>query len=155
MAFTGNFMCTSFKSELFNGYHNFSNANPARSANQADTFKIALYDSGASLTAATTVYANTNELPTAGGYTQTGVTLSGGAVANNNPTGAVGYVDFTTDPSWTSATFTAYGALVYNSSQAGKAVVVLDFGGAKTVSSGTFTVVFPAAAASTALIRIA
>lgn len=133
-------LCTSFKSELLNKEHDMD----------TDTFKIALYTSSATLDATTTAYSATNE--TSGtGYTAGGATLTGGAIATS---GTTAYVDFT-DPSWTSASFTARGALIYNTSASNKAVCVLDFGGDFTVTTGTFTVVFPAADASNALIRLA
>ena len=132
-------LCTSFKSELFNKEHDMD----------TDTFKIALYTSSATLSAATTAYSATNEVSGAG-YTATGATLTGGAIATS---GVVAYVDFT-DPSWTTSTFTARGALIYNTSASNKAVAVLDFGGDFTVAAGTFTIVFPTADASNALIRL-
>ena len=132
-------LCTSFKSELFNKEHDMD----------TDTFKIALYTSSATLSAATTAYSATNEV-SGTGYTATGATLTGGAIATS---GVVAYVDFT-DPSWTTSTFTARGALIYNTSASNKAVAVLDFGGDFTVAAGTFTIVFPTADASNARIRL-
>lgn len=132
-------MCTSFKQELLNKEHDLD----------TDTFKIALFTSAATLDATTTAYAATNEV-SGTGYTAGGVTLTGGAIATS---GVVAYADFA-DPSWTSATFTCRGALIYNSSNADKAVCVIDFGGDFTVFSGTFSVVFPTADASSALIRL-
>lgn len=145
MAFTGNFMCTSFKVELLQGVHNFTNGT-------GNTFKLALYDNNASFTAATTAYTSTNEVPNSGSYA-----AGGGALTNVTPTsgGTTAFTDFA-DLSFTSATITAYGALIYNDTAAGDpAVCVLDFGGAKTSTAGTFTVIFPAADASNAIIRIA
>ena len=145
MAFTGNFMCTSFKQELMQGVHNFT-------ASTGNTFKLALYDNSASFTAATTAYTSSNEVPNSGSYS-----AGGGTLTNITPTtsGTTAFTDFA-DLSFTSATITAYGALIYNSSVAGNpAVCVLDFGGAKTSTSGTFTIIFPAATASDAIIRIA
>ena len=144
MAFTGNFMCTSFKQELMQGVHNFT-------ASTGNTFKLALYDNSASFTAATTAYTSSNEVPNSGSYS-----AGGGTLTNITPTtsGTTAFTDFA-DLSFTSATITAYGALIYNSSVAGNpAVCVLDFGGAKTSTSGTFTIIFPAATASDAIIRI-
>lgn len=115
--------------------------------------KIALYSSAATLNATTpaTTYSTTNELATAGGYTQGGATLTGGAVVLN---GGEGILDFA-DASWTSATFTANGALIYNSNGGSNRIISTHaFGGDQTVSSGTFSVVFPAAAAGTAIVRI-
>lgn len=145
MAFTGNFMCTSFKQELMQGVHNFTNGT-------GNTFKLALYDNSASFTAATTAYTNTNEVPNSGSYS-----AGGGTLTNVTPTtsGTTAFTDFD-DLSFTSATITAYGALIYNDTAAGNpAVCVLDFGGAKTSTSGTFTIIFPAATATDAIIRIA
>lgn len=145
MAFTGNFMCTSFKVELMQGVHNFT-------ASTGDTFKLALYDNSASFTAATTAYTATNEVAASGSYS-----AGGGTLTNVTPTssGTTAFTDFA-DLSFTSATITAYGALIYNDTAAGNpSVVVLDFGGAKTSTAGTFTIIFPTADASNAIIRIA
>lgn len=145
MAFTGNFMCTSFKVELMQGVHNFTNGT-------GNTFKLALYDNSASFTAATTAYTNTNEVANSGSYS-----AGGGTLTNVTPTssGTTAFTDFD-DLSFTSATITAYGAMIYNDSAAGNpSVCILDFGGAKTSTSGTFTIIFPTADASSAIIRIA
>jgi len=145
MAFTGNYMCTSFKQELMQAKHNFT-------ASTGNTFKLALYTNSASFTAATTAYTATNEVANSGSYS-----AGGGTLTNITPTtsGTTAFTDFN-DLSFTSATITAYGALIYNSSQAGNPTVcVLDFGGAKTSTSGTFTIIFPTADASNAIIRIA
>ena len=145
MAFTGNFMCTSFKQEILQGVHNFTNGT-------GNTFKLALYDNSASFTAATTAYTNTNEVANSGTYS-----AGGGALTNVTPTtsGTTAFTDFG-DLSFTSATITAYGAMIYNDSAAGDpSVCILDFGGAKTSTSGTFTIIFPTADASSAIIRIA
>ena len=145
MAFTGNFMCTSFKVELMRAVHNFTTST-------GNTFKLALYDNSASFTAATTAYTVTNEVANSGTYA-----AGGGTLTNVTPTstGTTAFTDFA-DLSFTSATITAYGALIYNDTAAGNPTVcVLDFGGAKTSTSGTFTIVFPAADASNAIIRIA
>ncbi len=132
-------MCTSFKEDLFNKLQDLD----------SDTIKIALYTSSATLNAATTAYATTNEVSGAG-YTAGGETLAGSTV---DISGTTAYVDFN-NPEWTSATFTARGALIYNDTTAGNnSVAVLDFGGDFTVSSGTFRVVFPAPG-TTAIIRI-
>ena len=149
MAFTGNFMCTSFKLQLMSGVHAIS-ASASSPVRAADTFKIALYTSAATLDASTTVYSATNE--TSGtGYTAAGNTLASGATSSS---GTTAFADFA-DSSWTTASFTARGALIYNSTQANKSVVVLDFGADKTSTAGTFTVIFPANDASNAIIRIA
>jgi hypothetical protein len=145
MAFTGNFMCTSFKVQLMTATHNFTNGT-------GNTFKLALYDNSASFTAATTAYTSSNEVANSGTYA-----AGGGTLTNVTPTstGTTAFTDFA-DLSFTSATITAYGALIYNDTAAGDPTVcVLDFGGAKTSTSGTFTIVFPAADASNAIIRIA
>lgn len=147
MAFTGNFLCTSFKQQILEAVHDFRTT--------GDTFKLALYDNNASFTAATTAYTATNEVGNSGTYT-----AGGGALVNVNPTtsGTTAYTDFA-DLSFTSATITAYGALIYNSTPThtytNPTVCVLDFGGAKTSTNGTFTIIFPTADASSAIIRIA
>lgn len=125
--------------------HNFT-------ASTGNTFKLALYDNSASFTAATTAYTATNEVANSGTYS-----AGGGTLTNITPTtsGTTAFTDFD-DLSFTSATITAYGALIYNDTAAGDpAVCVLDFGGAKTSTSGTFQIIFPAADASNAIIRIA
>lgn len=145
MAFTGNFMCTSFKQELMQAKHNFT-------ASTGNTFKLAMYTNSASFTAATTAYTSTNEVTASGSYS-----AGGGTLTNITPTtsGTTAFTDFN-DLSFTTATITAYGALIYNSSVTGNpSVVVLDFGGAKTSTAGTFQIIFPAADASNAIIRIA
>ena len=145
MAFSGNFMCTSFKVELMKAVHNFT-------ASTGNTFKLALYDNSASFTAATTAYTATNEVANSGTYA-----AGGGTLTNVTPiaTGTTAFTDFA-DLSFTSATITAFGALIYNDTAAGNPTVcVLDFGGAKTSTSGTFTIIFPTADASNAIIRIA
>lgn len=145
MAFSGNYMCTSFKVELMRAVHNFT-------ASTGNTFKLALYDNNASFTAATTAYTASNEVANSGTYT-----AGGGALTNVTPTssGTTAFTDFA-DLSFTSATITAYGALIYNDSAAGDpSVCILDFGGAKTSTNGTFTIIFPTADATSAIIRIA
>ena len=145
MAFNGNFMCTSFKVELMQGIHNFT-------ASTGNTFKLALYTNSASFTAATTAYTTSNEVTASGSYA-----AGGGALTNITPTstGTTAFTDFA-DLSFTTATITARGALIYNDSATGDpSVVVLDFGSDKTSTSGTFQIIFPAADASNAIIRIA
>lgn len=145
MAFSGNFMCTSFKVELMQAVHNFT-------ASTGNTFKLALYDNNATFTAATTAYTATDEVANSGTYA-----AGGGTLTNVTPTssGTTAFTDFA-DLSFTSATITAYGALIYNDTAAGNpAVCVLDFGGAKTSTNGTFTIIFPTADATNAIIRIA
>ena len=144
MAFSGNFMCTSFKKELMEAVHNFKNSG-------GNTFNIALYTNSASFTAATTAYTTSNEV------SGTGYTAKGNSLTRVDPTtsGTTAYTDFA-DSTWSSSTITARGALIFNDSASGDPTVcVLDFGGDKSSSSGDFTVVFPAAGASTAIIRIA
>ena len=132
-------MCTSFKQDLFNKEQDLD----------TDTIKIALYTSSATLGAATTAYTTTNEI-SGTGYSAGGEALANSTVATS---GTTAYVDFD-NPEWTSASFTARGALIYNDTTAGdNAIAVLDFGGDFTVSSGTFRIVFPAPGA-TAIIRI-
>ncbi len=145
MAFTGNFMCTSFKQELMTATHDFTNGT-------GNTFKLALYDNNASFTAATTAYTATNEVSASGTYV-----AGGGALTNVTPTtsSTTAFTDFA-DITFSSATITARGALIYNDSAAGDpSIVVLDFGDDKTSTSGNFQVVFPTADASYAIIRIA
>jgi hypothetical protein len=144
MAFTGNFLCTSFKVELLESVHNFTTGT-------GDTYKLALYDNSAAFTAATTAYTVTNEV------SGTGYSAGGGTLTNVTPTssGTTAFIDFA-DLTFSTATITAYGALIYNSSAAGNpAVCILDFGGAKTSTAGDFTIVFPTADASNAIVRIA
>lgn len=133
-------MCTSFKVQLLAGDHDFD----------TDTFKIALYTSSATLDASTTAYSATNEV-SGTGYTAGGNTLT--AVAPTS-SGTTAYVDFS-DTTWSSSTITARGALIYNSSKSNKAVAVIDFGSDKSSTAGDFTVQFPTADASNAIIRIA
>ena len=145
MAFSGNFMCTSFKVELMQAVHNFTTST-------GNTFKLALYDNSASFTAATTAYTATNEVANSGTYS-----AGGGTLTNVTPTssGTTAFTDFA-DLSFTSATITAYGAMIYNDSAAGDpSVCILDFGGAKTSTNGTFTIIFPTADSTSAIIRIA
>ena len=128
---------TSFKKELYQGVHNFT----------TDTFKIALYTAYATLNQDTLVYTSDGEI-SGTGYTATGQTLLNPTV---NSASGVAYISFD-NPSWTSASFTARGALIYNSTQGDKSVAVLDFGSDKTTTS-TFTITFPANTATTAIIR--
>ena len=143
-------MCTSFKVELLNGIHAFSTT-VARGDTSADTFYMALYTSSATLGAATTAYTASDE--TSGtGYVAGGQALSVSDAPQSS--GTTAFLSFT-DETWSTATITARGALIYNSTQSNKAVAVLDFGGDKTSTAGDFTVVFPTADASNAIIRIA
>lgn len=142
-------MCTSFKVELLNGIHAFGTT-VARGGTTADTMKIALYTSSASLGASTTAYSATNEV------SGTGYSAGGNSLTTVAPTssGTTAYTDFN-DSTWSTATITARGALIYNSTQSNKAIAVLDFGADKTSTAGDFTIVFPTADASDAIIRIA
>lgn len=137
-------MCTSFKTELMTATHNFTNGT-------GNTFKIALYTSSATMSASTTAYSSTNEVANGNGYTTGGNTLT-----NVTPTssGTTAYTDFA-DTTWSASTITANGALIYNSTNSNKAVVVLAFGSDKSSTSGDFTIQFPAAGAGTAIINIA
>lgn len=144
-------MCTSFKVELLDGIHAFGTT-VVRAATTADTFKIALYTSSATLSAATTAYTTSNECPSTGNYSAGGNTLTVSQVPTS--TGTTAFLDFS-DTTWSNATITANGALIYNSTQSNKAVAVLAFGGDKTSTAGDFTIIFPTADASNAIIRIA
>lgn len=148
MAQPSNAMLTSFKQEILVATHNFTNA--------AHAFKLALYKAAASIGthgAADTNYSSmsTDELGATGGYT-----AGGAALTNVTPTtsGTTAYADFS-DVSWASATFTTSGGMIYNTSASNKGVSNHNFGGDQTVAAGTFTVVFPVADASNAIIRIA
>lgn len=143
-------MCTSFKVEILDALHNFGTT-VTRAGTGADTFKIALYTSTATLDATTTAYSVTNEV-SGTGYTAGGNTLTIAQVPTSTSTTA--WLDFA-DSTWTTATITANGALIYNSTQANRAVAVLAFGGDKTSTAGDFTIVFPAANSTSAIIRIA
>ena len=137
-------LCTSFKVEILQAIHDFT-------ASTGDVFKLALYTSSANLDATTTVYSATNEVANSGTYT-----AGGGSLTNVTPTstGTTAFLDFG-DIAFTSATITARGALIYNSSKANRAVAVLDFGSDKISTTGTFTVQFPIADATNAIVRIA
>ena len=139
-------ICTSFKQELLVGTHNFT-------ATTGNTFKIALFTSSATLGAGTTAFATTNEITNSSGtaYTSGGATLTSITPTTDSTTAVC---DFT-NVSFTDASFTANGALIYNSSQSNKAVAVIAFGSDKTVTSGTFTIQFPTADATNAIIRLA
>ena len=144
MAFTGNFLCTSFKKELMTATHNFTAA--------SDQFKIALYDNSASFTAATTAYTSSNEI------TGTNYTAKGQFLTSVTPTttGTTALTDFS-DEVFSNVTISSVrGALIYNEAASGDpSVCVLDFGADKGSTSGDFTIVFPTADASNAIIRIA
>ena len=139
-------VCTSFKVELLKGVHNFT-------ATTGNTFKMALYTSSATLGASTTAYSTSNEITNSSG---TAYQPGGASLTSVTPTldSSTAVCDFN-DVSFSSASFTANGALIYNDTQSDKAVAVIAFGGDKTVSSGTFTIQFPAADATNAIIRLA
>ena len=138
-------MCTSFKAEVLLGVHDFR---PDASAT-SDVFKLALYSAGAALSAGTTAYVTDSE-SVGTGYTAGGSALTNLGVTTGDSTGFLDFSDLT----FSTVTVNAAGCLIYNSSQSNKAVCVLDFGGNKSSSSGTFTIQFPTAASSTAIIRI-
>ena len=137
-------MCTSFKKELLEGKHNFLNS-------CGDTFKIALYTSSASLAASTTAYTTSNEV------SGTNYTAKGNTLTNVDPSssGTTALTDFA-DTTWSSSTITAYGAMIFNEDTSGDtSVLILSFGADKTSTAGDFTIAFPTADASDAIIRIA
>ena len=136
-------MCTSFKKELLEGTHNFL-------ASGGNSFKLALYTNSASLGAATTAYTSSGEI------SGTNYSATGAALTNINPSssGTTGLTSFS-NLTFSTVTITARGALIYNDTNSDKAVCVLDFGADKTATSGDFTITFPAADASNAIIRIA
>ena len=139
-----NTVCTSFKSELLSGVHDFATA--------GDTFKLSLYTSSSTINnASTTVYTTSDEVADSGSYAAGGGSLANQAVSTDGTTAIVDFDDL----SFTSATITARYALIYNSTDSNKAVCVLDFGSDQTSTSGTFTIQFPSAGASTAIIRVA
>jgi len=144
-------LATSFKVEILDGIHNFG-VGVIRASTAADTFKIALYSTLATLDAATTVYTTLNEV-TGTGYTAGGNTLVISQVPTSTSTETTAWLNFD-NSSWTSASFSADGALIYNSTQGNKAVAVLNFGGTKTATAQTFTVTFPASTSDAAIIRI-
>ena len=139
-------ICTSFKVELLKGVHNFT-------ATTGNTFKIALYDSDATLGASTTAFTTSEEITNTSGtaYTSGGATLTSVTPVASSTTAVCDFADV----SYTSASFTANGALIYNSSATNAAVAAIAFGSDKTATNGTFTIQFPAADASNAIIRLA
>ena len=143
MAFTGNAFCTSAKVGFLTGTY----------TPLADTMKIALYTNLATLDNTTTIYTTSNEV-VGTGYTAGGNTLTGAAIGSDLTSPGTAWITFS-NTAWTTATFTARGALIYDSTRSNAAIAVLDFGADKTATAGTFTVQIPAAAAATALIRIA
>ena len=148
MAFTGSAVCNSFKTEVLQGIHNFNTSG-------GNAFKLALYTNSATLTKASTVYTASGEVSSSGtGYTTTGNSLTSVDPALSTDTACC---DFS-DTNWTSATITARGALIYNSDATPdneQAVCVLDFGGDKTCTAGTFTIQFPLPTDSLGIIRLA
>ena len=137
-------MCTSFKKEILEAVHNFTNSS-------GNTFKVALYTSSASLDASTTAYTTSNEV------SGTGYTAKGNTLTNVTPTtsGTTALTDFA-DTTWSSSTITARGAMIFNESASGDpSVLILNFGADKSSSSGDFTIAFPAADAINAILRIA
>jgi hypothetical protein len=147
MAFTGSAVCNSFKTEVLQGIHNFSSSG-------GNAFKLALYTNSASLTKSTTVYVTGGEVAGGSGYTTAGNALTSVTPALSTDTACCDFAD----TNWTSATITARGALIYNSDATPdneQAVAVLDFGGDKTCTAGTFTIQFPTPDASDAILRLA
>lgn len=136
-------LCTSFKTELLTGTHDFT-------ASTGDTFKIALYTSSATLGPSTTAYTTTGEV-SGTGYSAGGATLSQVTPTSSGTTALVDFADVT----WSTATITARGALIYNSSKSNRAVMVLFFGTDRSTTAADFTVTMPSPTATEALIRIA
>ena len=145
MAFTGNFMCTSFKVALLNGEMDFS-------SDTSQTFKIALFTSSATLNASTTAYSTTNEI-SGTGYKAGGNTLTISTNPTNATSGTTAFLSFS-DTTWDSSTITARGALIYKSGGTNPSIAVLDFGADKSSSNSTFKVEFPTASDTTAILRI-
>ncbi len=138
-------ICNTFKVEILKAVHNFNTSG-------GNTFNLALYTSSASMGAGTTAYATTNEVATAGGYSAKGKALTAVTPVLNSTTAVCDFDNI----SWTSASFTANGCLIFNDTATGDpACCVIAFGGDKTVTSGTFTIEFPAATAGNAIIGIA
>lgn len=140
-------MCTSFKQEILQGIHVFTGASP-------DTFKIALYSSAANIGAATTAYTTSGEVAASGTYAAGGGTLTGTTLTTPVTPGTTVVIDFA-DISFTGATITARGAMIYNSTKANRSVAVLDFGSDKIVTGGTFTIQFPTPDATSGILRLA
>ena len=139
-------ICSSFKVELLKGVHNFT-------ATTGDTFKIALYDSDATLGAGTTAFSTSEEITNTSGtaYTSGGATLTSVTPTSSSTTAICDFADV----SFSSASFTANGALIYNPSDSNAAVCAIAFGSDKTATNGTFTIQFPTADATNAIIRLA
>ena len=136
-------VCNTFKTEVLRAIHNFTNG--------GNEFKLALYTSSATLNKSTTAYTSSNEVANGNGYTTKGVALTNVTPALSTDTACCDFADL----SFTSASFTANGCLIYNDTNADRAVCAIAFGSDKTVTSGTFTIQFPTADASNAIIRIA
>jgi hypothetical protein len=147
----GQTLATSFKVEILDGIHNFG-VGVIRATTAADTFKIALYSTLATLNSTTTVYTTQDEV-TGTGYVAGGNTLVISQSPTSTNTETVAWLNFE-NSSWANATFSADGALIYNSTQGNKAVAILNFGSTKTTANQTFTVTFPASTSSAAIIRI-
>ena len=147
----GQTLATSFKVEILDGIHNFG-VGVIRATTAADTFKIALYSTLATLNSTTTVYTTQDEV-TGTGYTAGGNTLVISQAPTSTNTETVAWLNFE-NSSWPNSTFSADGALIYNSTQGNKAVAILNFGSTKTTANQTFTVTFPASTSSAAIIRI-
>lgn len=147
----GQTLATSFKVEILDGIHNFG-VGVIRATTAADTFKIALYSTLATLNSTTTVYTTQDEV-TGTGYVAGGNTLVISQAPTSTNTETVAWLNFE-NSSWANATFSADGALIYNSTQGNKAVAILNFGSTKTTANQTFTVTFPASTSSAAIIRI-
>ena len=147
----GQTLTTSFKVQILDGIHNFG-VGVIRATTAADTFKIALYSTLATLNSTTTEYTTQDEV-TGTGYTAGGNTLVISQAPTSTDTETVAWLNFE-NSSWANATFSADGALIYNSTQGNKAVAVLNFGSTKTTTNQTFTVTFPASTSSAAIIRI-
>jgi hypothetical protein len=145
-------MATSFKVEILDGIHNFG-VGVVRASTAADTFKLALYTSSATLGASTAAYTTSDEVSSSGtNYTAGGLTLTISQVPTSS--GTTAFLDFD-DLTFPSATLTANGALIYNATQSNKAVAVLAFGADKTSTAGNFTIQFPTANSTSAILRIA
>jgi hypothetical protein len=144
-------LATSFKVEILDGIHNFG-VGVIRASTAADTFKIALYSTLATINDTTTVYTTQDEV-TGTGYTAGGNTLVISQVPTSTSSETTAWLNFD-NSSWTTASFSADGALIYNSTQGNKAVAVLNFGSTKTATAQTFTVTFPASTSDAAIIRI-
>jgi hypothetical protein len=135
-------VCNSFKQQLLEGIHDFETG--------GDTFKLALYNSSANLSAATTVYTSTNEVSPTGQYSTGGGTLTGQQTSLDTGVAIVTFSDL----SFTGVTLTAAGALIYNNTESNKAVCALNFGGDKAATAGTFTIIFPSFTSTNAILRI-